>query len=63
MIVNSGIITASVVVTCPSERIRKLLEGSAGGKLRQITNYVTADLREAFYQPVNLVISTAVTPN
>ncbi|XP_055625648.1 GTPase Era, mitochondrial [Toxorhynchites rutilus septentrionalis] len=55
-----GKIFASAVVTCPSERVERLLCGEANGKLRQITERVTSDLIETFTTRVSLTISTRV---
>lgn len=54
---NNKIYT-SVIVTCPSERIEKLLCGVSNGKLKQITERVTSDLIETFKIPISLTIST-----
>jgi GTP-binding protein Era len=51
-------IYASVNVTCPNERIEKLLCGVSNGKLKQITERVTSDLIEAFKVPISLTIAT-----
>lgn len=51
---------ASVIITCPSERVERLLCGAAEGKLRQITDRITSDLIECFKSPVTLTLSTVV---
>lgn len=55
-----GKIFASAVVTCPSERLERLVCGEANGKLRQITERVTSDLIESFAGPVSLTIATRI---
>ncbi|XP_055597050.1 GTPase Era, mitochondrial-like [Uranotaenia lowii] len=55
-----GKIFASAVVTCPSQRIERLVCGEGNGKLRQITERVTSDLIETFAVSVSLTISTRV---
>uniref|UniRef100_A0A1Q3F6L3 GTPase Era, mitochondrial n=1 Tax=Culex tarsalis TaxID=7177 RepID=A0A1Q3F6L3_CULTA len=55
-----GKIFASAVVTCPSERLERLVCGEANGKLRQITERVTSDLIETFAGPVSLTIATRI---
>lgn len=54
----TGQIFASVQVTCPSERIERLVCGEKDGKLRQITERVTSDLIETFGQPISLTLAT-----
>lgn len=54
-------IFASVIVTCPTERIEKLVCGAGDGKLRQITDRVTSDLIQSFKLPVSLTLTTVVT--
>lgn len=58
----SGHIFASVKVTCPTERIERLICGIENGKLKQITERVTSDLVETFSKPVSLTISTFGKP-
>ncbi|XP_058464734.1 GTPase Era, mitochondrial [Malaya genurostris] len=55
-----GKIFASTVVTCPNERLERLVCGERNGKLRQITERVTSDLIETFSVPVSLTIVTRV---
>ncbi|XP_037036187.1 GTPase Era, mitochondrial [Bradysia coprophila] len=54
---HKGHIFTSVVVTCPTERIERLVCGKENGKLKQITELVTSDLVETFQKPVSLTIS------
>lgn len=54
----TGQIFASVQVTCPSERIERLVCGEKDGKLRQITERVTSDLIETFGQSISLTLAT-----
>lgn len=56
-------IFASVIVTCPSERIEKLVCGMGDGKLRQITDRITSDLIQHFKCPVTLTVNTVVIKN
>lgn len=56
-------IFASVIVTCPSERIEKLVCGMGDGKLRQITDRITSDLIQYFKCPVTLTVNTVVIKN
>ncbi|XP_062559737.1 GTPase Era, mitochondrial [Armigeres subalbatus] len=56
----NGKMFASAVVTCPSERLERLVCGEGNGKLRQITERVTSDLIETFTVPVVLTIVTRV---
>ncbi|XP_058066607.1 GTPase Era, mitochondrial [Anopheles bellator] len=58
--VIGGRILTSAVVTCPSERIERLVCGESNGKLRQITEQVTSDLIETFGMPVLLTLTTRV---
>uniref|UniRef100_A0A2M4BQN8 GTPase Era, mitochondrial n=2 Tax=Anopheles marajoara TaxID=58244 RepID=A0A2M4BQN8_9DIPT len=58
--VVGGRVLTSVVVTCPSERIARLVCGESNGKLRQINEQVTSDLIETFGMPVLLTITTLV---
>ncbi|XP_050091243.1 GTPase Era, mitochondrial [Anopheles aquasalis] len=58
--VVGGRVLTSVVVTCPSERIARLVCGESNGKLRQINEQVTSDLIETFGMPVLLTITTQV---
>ncbi|XP_053680771.1 GTPase Era, mitochondrial [Anopheles nili] len=58
--VVGGRILTSAVVTCPNERIARLVCGESNGKLRQINEQVTSDLIETFGQPVLLTITTRV---
>lgn len=51
-------IYASVIVTCPNDRLERLVCGMNNGKLRQITDRVTSDLIESFRVPISLTIST-----
>lgn len=53
-------ICASVVISCPSDRVERLICGGSDGKLRQITDRVTSDLIESFRSPVTLTLSTIV---
>lgn len=53
----TGHIITSVQVTCPSERIERLICGIENGKLKQITERVTSDLVETFLKPISLTIS------
>lgn len=53
-------IFASVIVTCPTERVERLVCGGADGKLRQITDRITSDLIQHFQRPVTLTINTIV---
>lgn len=55
---ENGRIFASVQVTCPSERIERLVCGEKDGKLRQITDSVTSDLIETFGVPISLTLTT-----
>lgn len=55
---ENGRIFASVQVTCPSERIERLVCGEKDGKLKQITERVTSDLIETFGVPIQLTLST-----
>ncbi|XP_065083125.1 GTPase Era, mitochondrial [Ochlerotatus camptorhynchus] len=56
----NGKIFASAVVTCPSERLERLVCGEGNGKLRQITERVTSDLIETFTVPISLTIVTRI---
>lgn len=56
-------IFASVIVTCPTERVEKLVCGVGDGKLRQITDRVTSDLIQSFKAPVTLTLTTVVLKN
>jgi GTPase len=49
---------ACVNITCPNERIERLVCGVSDGKLKQITDRITSDLIESFQSPVTLTIST-----
>lgn len=51
-------IFACVNITCPNDRIERLLCGVSDGKLKQITERITSDLIESFQAPVTLTIST-----
>ena len=53
-----GQIYASVEVTCPNERIERLVCGESNGKLKQITERITSDLVETFGLPISLTVST-----
>lgn len=53
-----GQIFTSVLVTCPSERIERLVCGAENGKLKQITERATSDLVETFSKPVSLTVCT-----
>lgn len=53
-------IMASVIITCPTERLEKLVCGVGDGKLRQITDRVTSDLIQSFKCPVTLTLTTVV---
>jgi GTPase Era involved in 16S rRNA processing len=53
-------IFASVIISCPTERIEKLVCGVGDGKLRQITDRVTSDLIQSFKVPVTLTLTTVV---
>lgn len=53
---TSGTLMTSVQVTCPSERIERLISGVANERLKQITEHVTSDLVETFARPVSLTI-------
>lgn len=55
---ENGKIFASVIITCPSERIEKLVCGVGDGKLRQITDRITSDLIQSFKVPVTLTLTT-----
>lgn len=57
---SSNKIFASVIVTCPTERIERLVCGSGDGKLRQITDRITSDLIQHFKCPVKLTVNTVV---
>lgn len=57
---DKGQIFTSVLVTCPNERLEKLLCGVGNGKLKQITESCTSDLIETFQVPISLTISTMV---
>ncbi|KXJ83719.1 hypothetical protein RP20_CCG003353 [Aedes albopictus] len=56
----NGRMFASAVVTCPSERIERLVCGEGNGKLKQITERVTSDLIETFAVPISLTIVTRI---
>uniref|UniRef100_A0A182UBA3 GTPase Era, mitochondrial n=1 Tax=Anopheles melas TaxID=34690 RepID=A0A182UBA3_9DIPT len=58
--VVGGRILASTIVTCPNDRIARLVCGESNGKLRQINEQVTSDLIETFGMPVLLTITTRV---
>ncbi|XP_061516460.1 GTPase Era, mitochondrial [Anopheles gambiae] len=58
--VVGGRILASTIVTCPNDRIARLVCGETNGKLRQINEQVTSDLIETFGMPVLLTITTRV---
>lgn len=47
----------SVQVTCPTERIERLICGIENGKIKQITERATSDLVETFRKPITLTIS------
>ena len=51
-------IYASVIVSCPNERIERLVCGESNGKLKQITERATSDLVETFAIPIQLTIAT-----
>lgn len=53
-------IFASVIITCPSERIEKLVCGVYDGKLKQITDRITSDLIQSFQKPTSLTLTTIV---
>lgn len=54
-------IMASVIISCPTDRLEKLVCGVGDGKLRQITDRVTSDLIQSFKVPVTLTLTTVVT--
>uniref|UniRef100_A0A182S6X3 GTPase Era, mitochondrial n=1 Tax=Anopheles maculatus TaxID=74869 RepID=A0A182S6X3_9DIPT len=58
--VVGGKILTSAIVTCPNDRIARLVCGESNGKLRQINEQVTSDLIETFGMPVLLTITTRV---
>ncbi|XP_053659289.1 GTPase Era, mitochondrial [Anopheles marshallii] len=58
--VVGGKILTSAIVTCPNDRIARLVCGESNGKLRQINEQVTSDLIETFGMPVLLSITTRV---
>uniref|UniRef100_A0A182PBX8 GTPase Era, mitochondrial n=1 Tax=Anopheles epiroticus TaxID=199890 RepID=A0A182PBX8_9DIPT len=58
--VVGGRILTSTIVTCPNDRIARLVCGESNGKLRQINEQVTSDLIETFGMPVLLTITTRV---
>uniref|UniRef100_A0A182KCP2 GTPase Era, mitochondrial n=1 Tax=Anopheles christyi TaxID=43041 RepID=A0A182KCP2_9DIPT len=58
--VVDGRILTSTIVTCPNDRIARLVCGESNGKLRQINEQVTSDLIETFGMPVLLTITTRV---
>ncbi|XP_058116831.1 GTPase Era, mitochondrial [Anopheles ziemanni] len=58
--VIGGRVLTSAVVTCPNDRIARLVCGESNGKLRQINEQVTSDLIECFGMPVLLTITTRV---
>uniref|UniRef100_A0A182NPH9 GTPase Era, mitochondrial n=1 Tax=Anopheles dirus TaxID=7168 RepID=A0A182NPH9_9DIPT len=58
--VVGGRVLASAIVTCPNDRIARLVCGESNGKLRQINEQVTSDLIETFGMPVLLTITTRV---
>uniref|UniRef100_A0AAG5DJT0 GTPase Era, mitochondrial n=1 Tax=Anopheles atroparvus TaxID=41427 RepID=A0AAG5DJT0_ANOAO len=58
--VVGGRVLTSAVVTCPNDRIARLVCGESNGKLRQINEQVTSDLIECFGMPVLLTITTRV---
>lgn len=55
---EEGVIIASIVIHCPSERIAQLVGGVSDGRLRQITEVVQQNLQSAFqtYVRVRLVL-------
>ncbi|KAK9723343.1 50S ribosome-binding GTPase [Popillia japonica] len=53
---EKGIITTIVLVTCPTERIRKLVSGVSDGKLRQITESIQEDLQNTFHNFVRIKV-------
>jgi len=57
---DSDKLVCLVCVTCPTERIEKLIAGAGGGKLRQITDAARHDLVQMFHRPVSLTISLRV---
>ncbi|XP_050067328.1 GTPase Era, mitochondrial [Anopheles maculipalpis] len=58
--VVGGKVLTSAIVTCPNDRIARLVCGESNGKLRQINEQVTSDLIETFGMPVLLTITTRV---
>ncbi|XP_077302064.1 GTPase Era, mitochondrial-like [Arctopsyche grandis] len=54
---NGKVLSCMAVVTCPSERIMKLVSGVNNGRLQQISDSVRYDLMNMFKKSITLTIS------
>ncbi|KAJ8922984.1 hypothetical protein NQ315_001532 [Exocentrus adspersus] len=60
---KKGVVSAAVIINCPTEKMARLVAGASDGKLKQITESLQHDLQDTFqnYVRINLILKPVKT--